>query len=526
VWQLAEPWIGAVANLVDDPAVLLAELPDWAALLDRHSLVQLEPGPATRARWNNVPQAPADARECLMRLGAVSGLLSYGTAAAPFEVHHAQCRARGDEDCVFVVENLEPSPDPVHAAMLREASLMAGRLGAQEVFVRRLRKFSARHAPFPDVREMRAVRRFMEEVEDIIMIFDRNLWLLDANRAALRFSGMTVNEMRGLSARDLMSADSFEVVQHSLPELFEKGALSGLQIQGRTRRGYVPLEVSARVAHNGESMVCIAHDITRHLHLEQELEVRNQQLLDQNKRISEAGLLKSEFLANVSHELTTPLTCIRGFAKLLRGDSEAELEGSEARLPLEKRAEFLQIVQEEAQRMGELIGGLLELSKIESGVVTLDRVRISLNTIVQESLMVLKPRLDELGLRVISQLAPALPLTYLDPDRMKQVVLNLLDNAIKFSPDGSEIEVRTQTADNVIQLCVRNPASELQGADLARIFGRFVQRDGSFTRKHGGVGLGLDLVRAIVEKHGGRVWGHFPVAGQVEFVAEVLLTER
>ena len=125
VWQLAEPWIGAVANLVDDPAVLLAELPDWAALLDRHSLVQLEPGPATRARWNNVPQAPADARECLMRLVAVSGLLSYGTAAAPFEVHHAQCRARGDEDCVFVVENLEPSPDLVHAAMLREASLMA-----------------------------------------------------------------------------------------------------------------------------------------------------------------------------------------------------------------------------------------------------------------------------------------------------------------------------------------------------------------------------------------------------------------
>ena len=512
---------------MDDPAVLLCELPDWAALLDRHSTVQVEPDDGdTRVLWNNVPGLAVDARECLLRLGALWGLLSYGSAPAPFGVHHTRCRARGDEDCLFLVENLGPCEDPIHAAMLREASIMAGKLGAQEVFVRRLSKFSARHAPFPDVREMRAVRRFMEEVEDIILIFDRNLWLLDANRAAIRFSGMNLNEMRGLSARDLLDTESFEAVQRSLPKLFERGSLSGLQIKGRTRVGYVPLEVSARVAHNGESVVCIAHDVSRHLQLERELADRNQQLQEQNKRISEAGLLKSEFLANVSHELTTPLTCIRGFAKLLRGDLEAEVEGAEARLPIEKRSEFLRIVQEEAQRMGELIVGLLELSKIESGVVTLDRARVSLNTIVQECLMVLKPRLDELAMRVECQLEPGLPLGYLDPDRMKQVVLNLLDNAIKFSPNGSEIGVCTQTGDGRVQLRVRNPSSELKEGDLSRIFARFVQRDGSFTRRHGGVGLGLDLVRAIVERHEGRVWGEFPVSGQVEFIAEIPLSER
>ena len=202
------------------------------------------------------------------------------------------------------------------------------------------------------------------------------------------------------------------------------------------------------------------------------------------------------------------------------------MEGAEARLPIEKRSEFLRIVQEEAQRMGELIVGLLELSKIESGVVTLDRARVSLNTIVQECLMVLKPRLDELAMRVECQLEPGLPLGYLDPDRMKQVVLNLLDNAIKFSPNGSEIGVCTQTGDGRVQLRVRNPSSELKEGDLSRIFARFVQRDGSFTRRHGGVGLGLDLVRAIVERHEGRVWGEFPVSGQVEFIAEIPLSER
>lgn len=527
IWESSEPWLSAVANLVDDPSVLLAEFCDWAALLDRHSLLRLEPaGAHTSVLWNNVSGVGPDERECLLRLGAISGLLSYGTASAPFGISHTSCRTRGDEDCLFVVESLSPHEDKLHAAVFREAFLLAGRLAGQEVFARRLRKFSALNDGFPDVREVRAVRRFMEEVEDIILVFDRDLCVLDANRAATRFSGMGRNEMRGLSAKDLLSEDSFEAVQRALPKLFEQGVLSGLQITGRTRHGLVPLEVSARVAQNGQSMVCIAHDIGPHLMLERELEARNRQLEKQNTRILEADMLKSEFLANVSHELTTPLTCIRGFARLLRSDLAAVREQEQPSLTPEKRAEFLLIIQDEAQRMGDLISGLLELSKIESGAVGLDRARVSLNSIVQQTLLVLKPRLDELSLRVDCRLEHSLPLAYLDPDRIKQVVLNLLDNAIKFSPDGSEILVRTLRGPGSIQLRVRNPSSELKQGDLQRIFERFVQRDGSFTRKHGGVGIGLDLVRAIVERHGGRVWGEFPYPGQVEFIAEIFLPEE
>ncbi len=125
IWELSEPWISAVANLVDDPAVLLWELADWAALLDRHSRVRVEPdGAHTRVLWSNVPGLAVDARECLLRLGAISGLLCYGSAAAPFGVQHTRCRARGDEDCVFLVENLGTCADHIHAAMLREASLL------------------------------------------------------------------------------------------------------------------------------------------------------------------------------------------------------------------------------------------------------------------------------------------------------------------------------------------------------------------------------------------------------------------
>ena len=270
-------------------------------------------------------------------------------------------------------------------------------------------------------------------------------------------------------------------------------------------------------------MICIARDISQHLYLERELAERNQQLRAQNERIRESDLLKAEFLANVSHELTTPLTSIRGFAKMLRGDLEAELAGEPPRLEAEKRLEFLRIVHNESERMRELIGGLLELSKIESGVVTLDRAMVSLNDIVIDSLMVMKPRLDERMLRIDRDLDEMDERAFLDPDRMKQVVLNLLDNAIKFSPRGSAIGVRTSSTRSTVELAVRNPTRDLSEEHLERIFDRFVQRDGSFKRAQGGVGLGLNLVRAIAELHGGKAWSEIPERGGIEFRVRVPL---
>ena len=521
VWTASEPWLGALAALAPEPGVLLAEFPDWAALLDRHSTVRVLPAETeTRVLWTNVPGVAAHPRECLLRIGALEALLGLARRAEPLELAHTECFARGDEECVFSVPGKLPHWDSLHARALREASLLSSKLQGHETLIRRLGEFSARAGPFPDAVEMHAVRRFMEEIEDLILIFDRNLWVLDANRAAVRLSGMTRNELRGLSARDLMDADSYERVVAGLPLLFERGALSGLTINARLRSRDVPLEVSARVAANGQTVLCIARDISRYLHLERELEARNMLLEAQNRQISDSGRLKSEFLANVSHELTTPLTCIKGFAKLLRGDL-AGGEGGEASFSPEKAGEFLGIIETEADRMGELIRGLLELAKIESGVVMLDRASVSLNSIVDETLRVLKPRLDEHGLKVVTELDPDLEKNLLDPDRIKQVTLNLIDNAIKFSPPGSEILVRTQQTRESVRFKVQNPSAELRAADLNRVFARFVQRDGSFTREQGGVGLGLNLVRAIVELHGGRVWAEVLEPGRVEFSVEL-----
>ncbi len=522
VWSTSEPWIAAVQAAAAGPAVLLAELDAWASLLDRHSTVSLEVERGrTRVRWEGLGALTPDARECAFRLGALAALVRSPDASDDFEVRHARCRARGDDECAFSVDGLVARADPRHARLLAEAMWLASARAGREALWRRLAALSARSGPFPDVRGAREVRRFIEELEAPVVVFDRGFAVLDANRAAVRMAGLSLDELRGLSARDLLDAQTFRRVEQWRARLLEAGALRGLVIEGRFRGRSVALEVSARVSAGGQTVVVIARDVSEHQRLERELESRNRELREQNARMGEADRLKSEFLANISHELTTPLTAIKGFAKLLLGDFTAELAGGATRLPLDKRFEFVAIVQQEAERMTELIRGLLELSKIESGVVSLDRSSVPLNRIVRESLLVCKPRLDERSLVLATSLDPALPPALLDPDRIKQVVLNLLDNAIKFSTPGGRIDVSTARSGATLVLAVGNPSAALEPADLDRIFERFVQRDGSFARAHGGVGLGLNLVRGIVALHGGRVRAELPEPGRFRVVVEL-----
>ena len=520
VWERCEPWVRSARAAASNAGVLLAECRQWLHLLDRHSDLELRPVGADSRISCRLLLVEPDARECELRRGALAGLLAERRGAPP-RVRHDECAARGDAACVYLVEALVPSPDPAHAAFFADASLLASSLQGREAYFRELARRGAARAPFPDVRDVSPVRRFMEDIEDIILVFDRNLRIVDANRAAVAFSGMTLDELRGLTPQDLLSEDSMKDVVRSVPLLMEQGFRRGLRVEGRTRTGWVPLELSARVSENRETVVCIARDISEHLRMERELAERNRQLLAQNDRIREANLLKSEFLANVSHELNTPLTSIGGFTKLLRKDLMKERAEGEGRISLDQRIDFLGILANETDRMRDLISGLLELSKIESGAVTLDRALTSLNAIVEDSLMVLKPRLDERELSVRARLAPGLPRALLDPARMKQVALNLIDNAIKFSPPGCSVELQTSHVRGMIELSLRNPAPAVEESDLERMFGRFFQRDGSFRRPHGGVGLGLNLVRAIAELHGGKAWAELPEPGWIAFRVRV-----
>jgi two-component system phosphate regulon sensor histidine kinase PhoR len=205
--------------------------------------------------------------------------------------------------------------------------------------------------------------------------------------------------------------------------------------------------------------------------------------------------LRREFVANVSHELKSPLTSIRSLTDaLLSGAIE---EGETAR-------RFLGLIEEDAVRLTRLIEDLLALSQIESGGVPLRVTVVDLRRHVQSVLEALAPAIEQGGLAVEVDL-PDSSLVSADPDRLRQVLTNLVDNAIKYNRPGGRIRVRQEREGLSLRVFVVDTGIGIPERDLRRIFERFYRVDKARSRELGGTGLGLSIVKHIVEAHGGTV---------------------
>jgi len=205
--------------------------------------------------------------------------------------------------------------------------------------------------------------------------------------------------------------------------------------------------------------------------------------------------LKSELLSTVSHELRTPLASIKGYAtSLLRTDVEWDDE---------TRREFLQIIDEESDRLSGLIADLLEMSEIEAGMLRVDKEPVRIPRLVQKVVKKLKPNTREHSLSVSA--APDVPETMGDPRRLEQVLHNLVVNAIKYSPDGTPIAVRVERSAQDILVSVKDQGVGIASEHIEHVFERFYRVDGDLARETGGSGLGLPICRGLVEAHGGKI---------------------
>ncbi len=219
-------------------------------------------------------------------------------------------------------------------------------------------------------------------------------------------------------------------------------------------------------------------------------------LLRDITRERELDEMKSQLLSTVGHELRTPLSSIKGFATtLLRQDVEWDKES---------RREFLAIIDAESDRLAELIGNLLDMSRIEAGTLRVEPEPCDLGPILRET----SSELDVLSPDHVFHVyqSPFLPKVLADPRRVRQVVRNLFENAVKYSPDGGAITVSVQVRDDRVQVSVMDEGIGLAAEDLERIFDRFYQVDSASTRQVGGSGLGLSICKAIVEAHHGHIW--------------------
>jgi signal transduction histidine kinase len=229
------------------------------------------------------------------------------------------------------------------------------------------------------------------------------------------------------------------------------------------------------------------------------LESRFQTLLDREREArlaaEAASLMKDEFLATLSHELRTPLNAIVGWTRLLKTGS---LEG-------EKLRRAVETIERNAFAQARLIEGLLDISAIVSGKMTLDVRPVDLAPVVEAALESVRPAADAKGIRLEMALDPAPGLVPGDAARLQQVVWNLLSNAVKFTPPGGFVRVELERLDSRVRLGVRDSGIGIDPAFLPSVFEPFRQADSSMTRAQGGLGLGLAIVRRLVELHGGSV---------------------
>ena len=206
--------------------------------------------------------------------------------------------------------------------------------------------------------------------------------------------------------------------------------------------------------------------------------------------------VRAEFVANVSHELKTPLTAIKGFVETLRTSAKDDPVAS---------ARFLDIIDKQTHRLESLVNDLLILSSIESKEVKMNFMAEPLNKIIQSVLSLQKKIIEDKGHQVTVDIPEDLPNVLVDRQRMEQVFLNLLDNAVKFTPAGGKISIQARWEKPYVCVEVKDNGVGIPAEHLSRVFERFYRVDRARSREAGGTGLGLAIVRQIVNAHQGKI---------------------
>ena len=243
------------------------------------------------------------------------------------------------------------------------------------------------------------------------------------------------------------------------------------------------------------SVLSLVLDVTARQSAEEERAASLLRERDARRHAEEADRLKDEFLATLSHELRTPLTSILGWASMIRN---GEVEGSNA-------SRAIETIERNARSQARLIDDLLDVSRIITGNLRLDLHPLNLAPIVDAALDALRPTADVKGIRLKTRFFPAECLVKGDPNRLRQVIWNLLSNAIKFTQRGGRVNIELCCVELTARLTVRDTGEGISAAFLPYVFDRFRQAEGSISRKQGGLGLGLAVVRHLVELHGGTI---------------------
>lgn len=230
----------------------------------------------------------------------------------------------------------------------------------------------------------------------------------------------------------------------------------------------------------------------------EELEIASAKLRKANRELTQLDKLKDEFISTVTHEMRTPITSIRAFSEILTDHTDLEPK---------ERAHFLRTIISETERMERLINQVLDLEKMESGQLKMDLVPVQLNDIVKDAVNALEQLAKDKGIDLSVDLLNRLPPVQGNRDRLMQVLINLVSNAIKFcDPEKGVIVVSTSNSDGTAKLSVEDNGIGIPGESRKLIFEAFYQAKDQNLKKPGGSGLGLTICKKIIERHNGKIW--------------------
>src|SRR5688572_17491642 len=345
------------------------------------------------------------------------------------------------------------------------------------------------------------VRAILDNTLDAVMAMDADGVIRFWNPRAERTFGWARDEAIGASLVALIVA---EADQERLRKDLERAearagdAPQRTEVLGRRRDGSsFPLEITITVIPEDPDyrFSAFARDITERKRSERERERLLSEAEHAREQAEAASRVKDEFLSTLSHELRTPLTAIVGWIYLLRG----------GRLDEPGRARALDAIDRNAGAQAQVISDILDLSRIVGARFRLDVRPIEVAPVVAAAIETLMPAANARGIKVQTVLDPSAGLISGDTDRLRQVIWNLFSNAIKFTPKAGKVTARVERVDPNVVITIEDSGVGISPEVLPHVFERFRQGDSSNTRNHGGLGLGLAVVRHLVELHGGQV---------------------
>ncbi len=341
------------------------------------------------------------------------------------------------------------------------------------------------------------LRHVVSHAPIVINAFDREGTITFSEGQALGAFGVNPGELVGYRVSDVFQDYPVVLEDH-------RRALTGKRFTATAEIGKTTLETRYLPTFEGDDVtgaIVVGTDVSERREAEQVLLRYQQRLEGQNAELARLSELKDEFIAKMSHELRTPLTAIIGFAELLQ---DPDYIGPVS----QQQHEYVDIILNASAHLLTLINDLLDLSKIEAGMMQLEPVSVDLRSAVTSALRIIEHEARKKALRVQARLPAHLEPLSADARKLRQILYNLLSNAVKYTPEAGLIELVVMDGDSEVRIEIRDTGPGISPQDRSRLFEPFVQLANASDNPIEGTGLGLALTKQLVELHGGRVWLH------------------